>query len=85
MAVPFLKVKHNISVGDSKLLKNDEKLVPGILKKAKEKNVKIHIPVDFKCGDSFKEDCDVKTFDLKSGIPDGWMKLDIGPKTGKYY
>lgn len=49
--------------------------------KAKEKNVEIHLPVDFVTGSKFGDDAEVGAATLESGVPDGWMGLDIGPKT----
>ena len=57
------------------------KIVNELLEKAKAKNVKIHLGCDFACGNKFAEDCDVKVFTVEEGIEDGWMGLDIGPKT----
>jgi phosphoglycerate kinase len=51
-----------------------------ILKKAKEKGVQIHIPVDVVAADAFSNDANTKVVDVKQ-IPDGWQGLDAGPKT----
>ncbi|VDQ00636.1 unnamed protein product [Trichobilharzia regenti] len=48
---------------------------------AKAKNVAIHLPVDFITADKFAEDAKTGSATIESGIPDGWMGLDIGPKT----
>lgn len=37
--------------------------------------------MDFVTADAFKEDAKVGKADLESGIPDGWMGLDCGPKS----
>lgn len=52
-----------------------------MLEKAKQKNVKIHLPVDFVCGDSLEANANTAIHDLASGIPAGWIGLDAGPKT----
>ncbi|HUR11200.1 MAG TPA: phosphoglycerate kinase, partial [Flavitalea sp.] len=52
------------------------------LKKAKEKNVQIHLPPDSIIADKFAADANTKTAD-NNEIPDGWMGLDIGPKAIK--
>ena len=44
-----------------------------ILKKAAEKNVKIHFPVDYITGNKFSNDSEVGTATDASGIPDGWQ------------
>ncbi len=41
--------------------------------KAKQKNVKIHLPIDFVTGDKFAENATVGAADLKTGIPDGHL------------
>ena len=47
---------------------------------AKEKGVKFLIPVDNVVGKEYKEDTEYMTVN-SDDIPDGWMGLDIGPKT----
>ncbi|MCF7791036.1 MAG: phosphoglycerate kinase [Victivallales bacterium] len=54
-----------------------------ILKKAEEKGVKFMLPVDNLAADKFDNDAEVKT--VEYDIPDGWMGLDIGPKTVAEY
>lgn len=51
-----------------------------ILKKAKEKGVQIHLPVDVIGADSFSNDANTQVFDVNT-IPDGWQGLDAGPKS----
>jgi len=65
------------------------KIVNDLLDKAKKNNVQIHLPVDFVTADKFAENAAVGAADVKCGIPDGWMGLDVGPKSrdlfaGKY-
>ena len=50
-----------------------------IEKKAKEKGVNLVIAEDAKCGDDFKNDCNVQ-YCPADAIPDGWEGMDIGPK-----
>ncbi|MGO5051363.1 phosphoglycerate kinase [Lachnospiraceae bacterium LCP25S3_G4] len=55
-----------------------------MLKKAKEKGVKLLLPVDNKIADDFSNDANIKV--VNSGeIPDGWEGLDIGPETEKLF
>lgn len=50
--------------------------------KAKERGVKIHLPQDYVIADKFEETAQTAVRDiLGAGIDDGWMGLDIGPKT----
>jgi phosphoglycerate kinase len=51
------------------------------MEKAKAKGVKIHLPVDFVCGDKFDADAKIQSVDDKTGIPAGWLGLDVGPKS----
>lgn len=53
------------------------------MEKAKQKGVKIHLPVDFLCGDKLDNTATVELRTLKQGIPDGWLGLDAGIETQK--
>ena len=55
-----------------------------LLEAAKEKNVNIILPVDAKIADSFSNDANAQFADADA-IPDGWLGLDIGPKTEKIF
>ncbi|MFA5726481.1 MAG: triose-phosphate isomerase [Saccharofermentanaceae bacterium] len=51
-----------------------------LVAKAEAKGVKLLLPVDTVCADAFAEDANSQV--VESGkIPDGWMGLDIGPKS----
>jgi phosphoglycerate kinase len=54
------------------------------LKRAKENNVKVHLPVDTLVADAFSENAQTAIFPIGE-IPEGWMGLDIGPKTRDYF
>ena len=79
MAYTFIKVKGG-KIGES--LVEDDKLdvAQEILNLAKEKNTKIHLPIDVIAADAFSEDANIQIFPAND-IPDGWMGLDAGPKT----
>ncbi|CAE8735711.1 unnamed protein product, partial [Polarella glacialis] len=49
--------------------------------KAAEKGVELILPVDFVCSSKFGEDGDVKMGDMSTGVPVGYLGLDIGPKS----
>lgn len=51
-----------------------------ILKKAKEKGVEVHIPVDVIAADDFNNNANTEICDIDK-IPDGWQGLDAGPKS----
>ncbi|MBI5385734.1 MAG: phosphoglycerate kinase [Verrucomicrobia bacterium] len=81
MAFTFKKVLDNLSIGKSLFDAEGAKLVPDLMKKAREKGKKILLPVDYVCGDKFAADAQVKPADDTTGIPDGWLGLDVGPKS----
>jgi 3-phosphoglycerate kinase len=68
------------SVGTSKYEADKLDLAGNLLKKAKEKGVNLLLPVDNVVGKEFSADTESKVVDSDK-IPDGWMGLDIGPKT----
>ena len=51
-----------------------------ILKSAKNKNVKIHLPVDVVCSTEFSNDGEQNIFDIDK-IPDKFEGMDAGPKS----
>ena len=55
-----------------------------MMETAKAKGVNFLIPVDNKVGLEYKADTEFKVVD-SDDIPDGWMGLDIGPKTEKLF
>ena len=55
-----------------------------MIKKAADKGVKMLIPVDTVTADAFSNDANVKVVDAGQ-IDDGWMSLDIGPKTRELF
>ncbi|MBS5873947.1 MAG: phosphoglycerate kinase [Oscillospiraceae bacterium] len=55
-----------------------------MMQKAKEKGVKFLIPVDNKVGKEYKPDTEAMVVD-SDDLPDGWMGLDIGPRTEQLF
>ena len=55
-----------------------------MIKKAADKGVKMLIPVDTVTADAFSNDANVKVVDAGQ-IDDGWMGLEIGPKTRELF
>ena len=55
-----------------------------MIKKAADKGVKMLIPVDTVTADAFSNNANVKVVDAGQ-IDDGWMGLDIGPKTRELF
>lgn len=72
MAFPFYQAQ-GISVGDYPVLESDVKIAKEILEKGKN----IYLPIDLVISDGQE----IKTIDVKEGIPSGWQGQDIGPKT----
>lgn len=81
MAFTFLHVLNGMKIGSSLFDQDGAKIVQSLVDKAKKNNVQLHLPEDFVTGDKFSEDATVGEATVESGIPDGWMGLDIGPKS----
>jgi phosphoglycerate kinase len=81
MAYTFIKVAYGVNIGKSLFDTAGAKIVPELLAKAESKGVKIHLVEDFVCADAFKADANAQVLTKEQGIPDGWLGLDIGPKT----
>ncbi len=77
MAYTFLK-SQGIAVGNSKIEDGKMELAANILRKAEEKKVKIVLPVDHIVVKSIDTP---GTSAIVTEIPDGFMGVDIGPKT----
>lgn len=67
-------------IGDSICEDDKQELALEILKKANEKNVQIHLPVDVIAADAFSNEANTQTVAVDR-IPDGWQGLDAGPKS----
>ena len=83
MAYTFKKAQ-GIGIGNS--LCEDEQVAycKDMLDEAEKKGVKILLPVDNLIADKFPETKDASDIQIKEcegDIPDGWMGLDIGPKS----
>lgn len=82
MAYTFSKAQGH-SVGKSLLEEDYCQYALDMIQKAKDKGVKLLLPVDNVIASEFSNDADHKVVDLD--IPDGWLGLDIGPKTAELY
>lgn len=71
-------------IGNSLVEEDKQELALEILKKAKEKGVEVHLPVDSVIADSFSEEANTQVESVDK-IPDGWMGLDVGPETLKNF
>ena len=83
MAYTFFKAQ-GYSVGDSICEEDKLELALELMEKAKNKGVKLLLPIDNKIGKEFKADTESKTV-KSTEIPDGWEGLDIGEKTIELY
>jgi phosphoglycerate kinase len=78
MAYTFWKAQGKM-IGSSLCEEDRLELAAGLLQKAKQRGVNIHLPVDSTIADKFAADAttsNCESFD----IPAGWMGLDIGQK-----
>ncbi|KAH9830987.1 phosphoglycerate kinase [Rhodofomes roseus] len=85
MAFTFKKTLENIPIGNSLFDQAGSEKVAVLVEKAKQRNIKIVFPVDFVTADKFDKDATTGTADDVSGIPDGWMGLDAGPKSNALF
>lgn len=79
MANTFLKAK-GVDVGKSLLEEGMLDIARDLVKQAGERGVTIGLPVDVVVADKFEADATSKTVDVNQ-VPEGWMIMDIGPKT----
>jgi len=79
MSFTFIKAQGG-SIGKSLLEEDKQELALQILKKAKEKNVNIYLPIDVITTKEFDNNSEAKQFDIFQ-IPDEWMGMDAGDKT----
>ena len=79
MTYTFTKAQGG-QIGSSLLEADKQDLALELLKKAEEKGVKIYMPLDNLCADSFSNDANRQTV-ATGHIPDGWQGLDIGPES----
>ena len=80
MAYTFQKAL-GYEIGKSLLDEERIELAKEMMQKAKDKGVKLLLPVDNVCGSDFNNDCDRITVDAEAGIPADYEGMDIGPKS----
>jgi phosphoglycerate kinase len=85
MAYTFKKVLDNVEIGNSLFDEEGAKIVSRLAEKAKKNNVKLYFPVDYVTADKFDKNANTSTADDKTGIPKGWMGLDIGSESIKQF
>lgn len=86
LAFTFAKAQ-GIPIGSSLCEETMVDTAKELIKEAEEKGKKMFLPIDAVCAPGFPKEPlklkDTKTFDMfpGAGIEDGWMGLDVGPKT----
>ncbi len=83
MAYTFFKAL-GYEVGTSILETDKVELAAELMKKAEKKGIKLELPVDNVVAREFRNDSGHKAVPSNQ-IPEGWMGLDIGPKTIKKF
>ena len=79
MAYTFFVAK-GYHVGTSLFEADKVELAKEMMKKAEDKGVKFLLPIDNVISNEFAENAEYKTINSDE-FPDGWMGMDIGPKT----
>ena len=79
MAYTFIKAAGG-SIGASLCEEDKLDYASEMIRKAKDKGVSFLLPTDTVAADKFDADANTQTVPADS-IPDGWMGLDIGPKS----
>lgn len=83
MAYTFLKAQ-GYKVGTSLVEDDKIELAKSLIEKAASKNVKLLLPIDHQIAAEFKEDA-VSKITEGADIEDGFMGMDIGPKSVELY
>ena len=83
MAYTFLRAKGR-GVGASVVEADKIDLARSLMDEAAERTVAFHLPEDVVVADRFAEDAAYRTVPA-AAIPEGWMGMDIGPKTAAAY
>jgi phosphoglycerate kinase len=83
MCFPFLAAQGH-QIGNSLCAEEDVELAGKTLAGADQARAELKLPVDLVVGDRLAEDAATQTIDGVD-VPDGWMGLDIGPRTASEY
>ena len=83
MCFSFFRAQ-GIATGDSLVEEEGVKLAAEALERAKESDCELTLPVDLVLGKSFDADTERRESDGVE-VPDGWMGLDVGPRTAELY
>jgi phosphoglycerate kinase len=83
MCFSFFRAQ-GIATGDSLVEEEGVKLAGEALRKAEGSSCELMLPVDLVLGESFDAGADRRQSDDVE-VPDGWMGLDVGPRTAAAY
>ena len=83
MSYTFYKAM-GLNIGDSLLDEGSIDLAKSLMEEAKEKGVRMCLPVDCVVAKEFSEDAERMTVSREK-MPDGYQGLDVGPETAKLY
>ena len=83
MAYTFIKAQGG-AIGDSLCEEDKLDLARDLLAEAREKGVRLLLPVDTVIADAFSEEANTRTV-AAGEIPDGWQGLDIGEATRELF
>jgi phosphoglycerate kinase len=83
MCFSFFRAQ-GIGTGDSLVEEVGVGLAAEALERARETDCELTLPVDLVLGKSFAADTEWRQSDGVE-VPDGWMGLDVGPRTAKLY
>jgi len=85
MAFTFKKTLEGVAIGNSLFDQAGSEKVADLVKKAKEKNVELVLPVDYITADKFDKNATTGAATDAEGIPDGWQGLDCGVESRKLF
>lgn len=79
MAYTFFKAQGK-NIGNSLLEQEKIELAKQVLQKAEQKKVELILPIDNIIANKVSDTAEIKTTE-DADVPDGWLGVDIGPKT----
>jgi phosphoglycerate kinase len=83
MTFAFFKAEGK-PTGDSLVYEEGVEVAAGVLERVEASACRLLLPIDLVLGRSFDADTETERLD-GTDIPDGWMGLDIGPKTAEAF
>jgi len=83
MAFTFARALHGMEIGASLFDEKGAEIVKRLVDKAKAKGVRLTLPSDYVAADKFAADAATQLCTEQSGIPAGWLGLDVGPASAQ--